>query len=100
MIFIKKNKVLLKKQLNRLNATAKKFEETCKTVERWYKGKYNVTKISEEFIEKLSKAPKHEDHHLPLPNQFISTDFQIKPPPKNTEHNKHPHLIKVSFCLF
>ena len=98
MIFIKKTKVLLKKQLNRLNATAKKFEETCKTVERWYKGKYNVTKISEEFIEKLSKAPKHQHHHLPLLNQFIPTDFQIKPLPETL--NKHPHLIKVSYCLF
>ena len=79
---------------------AKKFEETCNTVEKWYKGKYNVTKISEEFIEKLSGAQTHQDHHLPLPNQFIPTDFQIKSPPKNLEDNKHPHLIKVSYCLF
>ena len=74
--------------------SAKKFEETCNTVEKWYKCKYNVTKISEEFIEKLSDPPRHQDHHLPLPNHFIATDFQIKPPPKNM--NKHPRLIKVS----
>ena len=77
--------------------TAKKFEQTCNTIEQWYKGKYNVTKISEEFIDKLSKAPKHQDHYLPLPNQFISTDFLIKSPPKNFERNKYPNLIKVSY---
>ena len=76
----------------------KKFEESCNTVEKWYKFKYNVTKISEEFIEKLSNAPKHQDHHLPLPNQFIATDFQIKPPPDDLERNKYPRLIKV--CCF
>ena len=79
--------------------SAKKFEESCNSVEKWYKCKYNVTKISEEFIEKLSKAPIHQDHHLPLPNQFIATDFQIKPFSKNLEHSKHPHLIKVSYFL-
>ena len=80
--------------------SAKKFEETCNTVEKWYKCKYNVTKISEEFIEKLSSAPRHQDHHLPSPNHFIATDFQIKPLSKNLEHSKHPRLIKVCYFSF
>ena len=79
---------------------AKKFEESCNTVEKWYKCKYNVTKLSEDFIEKLSDAPRHQDHHLPLPNQFIATDFQIKSPPKNLELNMYPYLIKVSCDLY
>ena len=88
---------MFKKQPHRLYVSAKKLEESCNTVEKWYKCKYNVTKISEEFIEKLSDAPKHKDLHLPLPNKFIATEFQIKPLPENLEHNKHPNLIKVSY---
>ena len=57
--------------------------------------------MSEDFIKKLSGAPKHQDHHLPLPNQFIATDFRIKSSPKNLELNNHPYLIRVSFfCCF
>ena len=91
---------MFKKQPYRLYVSAKKLEESCNTVEKWYKCKYNVTKISEEFIEKLTDAPIHPDHHLPLPNQFIATDFQIKPPPENLEQNKYPKLIKVSYFSF
>ena len=78
---------------------AKKFEESCNTIEKYYKAMYNVKKMSDTFIEKLSNAPIHQDHHLPLPNQFIATDFQIKLPPENLERNNYPYLIKVScFC--
>ena len=92
LFFVNKNSNWILKI--RITVNAKKFEETCNTVEKWYKCKYNVTKLTEEFIEKLINAPRHQDHHLPLPNPFIATDFNIKPLPDSA--NEHPYLISVS----
>ena len=80
---------------------AKEFEESCKTIEKRYKCKYNVTKLSEDLIKKWSEAPTHKDHCLPSPNQFIATDFQIKCPPNDLKSNKYPYLISVNyfFCI-
>ena len=75
------------------------FEESCKTIEKWYKCKYNVTKLSEDLITKWTEAPRHPDHHFPLPNKFIASNFQIKPPPDNLKRNKYPYLINVSIFL-
>ena len=79
---------------------AKKFEESCNTVEQWYKCKYNVTKLSDDLIKKWSEAPTHKEHCLPSPNEFIPTDFQIKSPSKNLKHNKYPILLSVSDVFF
>ena len=81
---------------------AKEFEESCKTIEKWYKCiKYNVTKLSEDLITKWSEAPRHKDHCLPSPNEFIATNFQIKSPPNDLKNNKYPYLISVGcyFCI-
>ena len=78
---------------------AKEFEESCKTIEKWYKCKYNVTKLSEDLITKWSEAPRHKDHFVPSPNEFIATNFQIKSPPNNLKLNSYPFLINVSFFV-
>jgi len=77
----------------RLTVCANELEESCNTIEKWYKCKYNVTKLSDDLIKKWSEAPRHEDHALPSPNEFIATDFEIKSPPSNFKRNKHPFLI-------
>ncbi|SCV05946.1 LANO_0H18668g1_1 [Lachancea nothofagi CBS 11611] len=45
--------------------------------EKWYGTEYSVAKYSENFLSKLKDPGLNPHLHLPRPNEFISTNFQV-----------------------
>lgn len=56
---------------------SKKLQAECKTVERWFKGRYNASKISDELLAQW-RALGEGDFALPGPNKFIPENFDMK----------------------
>lgn len=70
-----------------------KFENTnqCPLEEKWYKTKYGVSDLSSDFIHRLSESGCNPALHLPKPNAFIATDFDLR---EHEDEPKHPKLLK------
>ena len=95
----------LRPQYVRLGLLSQSFEGKTELTEQWYKSAYNARKIDPSLIEKWSAVEPIPELHLPLPNEFIPTDFAIVPKPEGEELPKTPVLIRVglfvlSVCLF
>ena len=54
-----------------------KFAEIANQTEPWYGTKYNKELISGEKLAIWSAATPNENLHLPQPNEFIPTDFEL-----------------------
>ncbi|OWF39127.1 nardilysin-like [Mizuhopecten yessoensis] len=69
------------------------FENTdlCPLEERWYKTKYGVYDLSSDFIQRLKDCGCNPALHLPRPNAFIATDFDLR---KHEDNSKYPKLLK------
>lgn len=78
----------------RIMVVAKMFEETADQTEEWYGTKYSVKKIPSDIIEKWRNVELNEAFRIPRPNEFIATNFDIKP--TNQEGKKLPEIIKKS----
>ncbi|XP_028391087.1 insulin-degrading enzyme-like [Dendronephthya gigantea] len=76
----------------RVFVMAKKFEKTADEIEEWYGTKYSVKKIPNDAIEKWCNVELNESFRLPKPNEFIATNFDIKP--RNVEGKDVPEIIK------
>ncbi|XP_060071056.1 nardilysin-like [Ylistrum balloti] len=70
-----------------------KFENTdqCPLEERWYKTKYGVSDFSSEFSQRLKDCGCNPSLHLPKPNAFIATDFDLR---QHETESKQPKLLK------
>jgi len=87
----------LRPQHVRLYVWSKKFAGKTNMVEPWYSSDYNAFKIDSEVIEGWSSAEPVPELHLPAPNNFIPTDFDLVPR-EETDSNSTanaPVLIKV-----
>lgn len=72
----------------RVVLVGKKLEEICERTERWYGTRYNVQKISDEWMTKWQSVELNDAFFLPKPNPFVSTDFSLveRVPQDVTEH--------------
>ncbi|CCH46140.1 insulysin [Wickerhamomyces ciferrii] len=61
--------------------------------EKWYGTEYSVEDLSEELISKLRKPALNGDLHLPNPNDFIPTNFEVEKL-EDVEPLKKPALLK------
>ncbi|RWS06152.1 insulin-degrading enzyme-like protein, partial [Dinothrombium tinctorium] len=91
---------LIKDLLERLNpenmrviVTGKFFEGKTDQQEKWYGTHYSVQEIEEEFLIQLREVKLNENMHLPLPNEFIPTNLDLK---ERETHEDLPKLIKNS----
>ncbi|CAH1259207.1 IDE [Branchiostoma lanceolatum] len=81
----------------RVAVVAKAFEGATDSEEQWYKTQYKIEPISPDLIQQWSEVETHPDLKLPLLNEFIPTQFEIKPRPE--EAPSVPQCIKEdSMC--
>jgi len=64
---------------SRVYVISKRFEGKMELTEPWYGSKYNLRKIDPQLIDQWSTASTIEELHLPSPNEFIPTNFEIVP---------------------
>ncbi|KAG0054714.1 Insulinase (Peptidase M16) [Gryganskiella cystojenkinii] len=67
------------------------FTET----EQWYGTEYHVANTNPALLERLTHIEFHPDLHLPVPNEFIATDFETHKIEVETPL-AHPNLIQHS----
>jgi len=72
---------------------ASEFEGKTDTVEKWYQTKYRATKVSPEYLEKLKAVEPNPDLSLPMVNEFIPTNFALKPPVMEADFDS-PDIIR------
>ena len=71
-------------------------------VEPWYSSDYNVRKIDPELIEAWNSCDPIPELHLPEPNKFIPTDFDLVPRNEADAGSDGPSLpsqVKVRKCF-
>lgn len=87
----------------RVYVVSKKFKDKTELVEPWYGSHYNARKIDPEVIKKWNSAQPGPELHLPEPNEFIPTDFDLVPwneTDDSSGENTLPVLIKVRYGKF
>ncbi|ODV93679.1 hypothetical protein PACTADRAFT_51446 [Pachysolen tannophilus NRRL Y-2460] len=63
--------------------------------EKWYGTEHSVEDIDSNFIEKLNNCSIcNENLHLPLPNEFVPTNFDVNRTPNIGKPANRPKLIK------
>uniref|UniRef100_A0A8C7Z5M7 Insulin-degrading enzyme n=1 Tax=Oryzias sinensis TaxID=183150 RepID=A0A8C7Z5M7_9TELE len=76
----------------RVAVVSKSFEGQTDRAEEWYGTQYKQEAISNETIQKWASADLNGKFKLPMKNEFIPTNFEIYPPPKDSP--SVPTLIK------
>ncbi|XP_072026752.1 insulin-degrading enzyme-like [Amphiura filiformis] len=76
----------------RVAVISKSFEGKTDCVEKWYGTEYHIECVPEETIERWQDAGLHDNLALPLRNEFIATQFNIKKPEEDASNL--PTLIK------
>lgn len=77
----------------RITIVGQKVSEKCNEVEKWYKTKYHCEKIKESVLDEWSNCGTNDESlHLPEPNLFIPSDFNILP--LETTEKIHPMIIE------
>lgn len=66
--------------------------------ERWYGTEYLYEDIPSDLMTQIKSAEPISDLHLPIPNDFIPTDFTISLPKLETPLS-HPYLIEDTSAL-
>lgn len=74
---------------------AKEFEAdgVCTLEEEYFKTQYGIYDFDDDFMEKLWSVGENPDLYFPEPNQYISTDFDIRHV-TDEHHRKYPVLLK------
>lgn len=80
----------------RVAVVSKRFEGKTDLTDPWYEAKYNFRKVDPCLIERWSAVAHMEELHLPAPNEFIPTNFDIVPREENSPCV--PTLIQVREC--
>lgn len=84
-------------QYLRIGVVSQKFEGKTTLKEPWYGSDYNMRKIDPKLVEFWSTVEPIEDLHLPTPNEFIPTNFDILPMGENPP--KVPVLVQVHMMI-
>ena len=79
----------------RISLASQEFEG-LKNKEEWYGTEYSFEEFPNTLTNKLSHLEQNSHFHLPLPNDFIPTDFTLFNKVKKTPETslKHPYLVK------
>jgi len=81
-----------------LMALSKEYEGSTDQIEKWYETKYSVTNLKEETLAMLTSNDLHPELRLPDKNDFIATDFELKPVPESPK--LLPYLLRnTPTCL-
>ena len=83
----------IKPQYLRICVVSQKFKGKTTLTEPWYGSEYNIRKIDSKLVEYWSTVESIEELHLPTPNEFIPTEFDIIPLGENPP--KVPTLVQV-----
>ncbi|XP_053683115.1 insulin-degrading enzyme [Sabethes cyaneus] len=70
----------------RIVIVGQKCEEKANRVEKWYGTKYASEKVPKSVLDSWAKADMNEKLHLPKPNPFIPTDFELVPVDADVEN--------------
>eukprot|EP00467_Chlorarachnion_reptans_P001150 CAMPEP_0114521978 /NCGR_PEP_ID=MMETSP0109-20121206/20500_1 /TAXON_ID=29199 /ORGANISM="Chlorarachnion reptans, Strain CCCM449" /LENGTH=994 /DNA_ID=CAMNT_0001703171 /DNA_START=54 /DNA_END=3038 /DNA_ORIENTATION=+ len=68
---------LMKPENMRLHLISQTFKGKTELKEKWYASEYNKKKLSEEFMARCRTPPDSKLLHLPNPNEFIATNFDL-----------------------
>ncbi|CAF3973712.1 unnamed protein product [Adineta steineri] len=92
------NKYLLPSKM-RVFLVSKEFTSIATEKEKWYGTQYKQEDLPKELIKRCETCELNPELHLPTPNEFIPTDFQLF---SKEEHSAQPQLpIKIKeneFC--
>ncbi|XP_058058342.1 insulin-degrading enzyme [Anopheles bellator] len=69
----------------RMIVVGQKCSELATDQERWYGTRYGVQKIEPSVLEYWSSKDLNDNLHLPAPNPFIATDYELLPPEQELE---------------
>lgn len=92
---IKKYVNALQPESSRITLISKTFEVDAK--ENWYGTEYNVEDYSDELIKAFREPGLHPELHLPRPNEFIATNFEVEKFDV-VEPTNEPYLLKDDIC--
>ncbi|XP_046746475.1 LOW QUALITY PROTEIN: insulin-degrading enzyme-like [Diprion similis] len=76
----------------RISVVAQQYEDIASEKETWYGTRYMKEKIPNDIIEKWRNAGLNPDLRLPAKNEFIPTNFELKP--QEPDANKFPVIIE------
>lgn len=76
-----------------IDKSFEKIKDTVWNMEPRYKSHYAVEKLSEKYLTSLENLELHSELHLPNPNSFIPSDFQLKEQRDVSEIQKFPQLL-------
>jgi insulysin len=74
---------------------SKEFVSIATEKEKWFGTHYNQEYLPDELIKKCETYERIPELHLPAPNEFIPTDFQLFSKEKNLTRPQSPTKIKV-----
>ncbi|XP_044737581.1 insulin-degrading enzyme [Chrysoperla carnea] len=88
----------LKPEKSRVAIVAQKYANRPENErEPWYGTEYSLSKISDETIQNWNSAGFCSELHLPPVNEFIPTDFSLRP--KDDDITQHPAIIYDSSLI-
>jgi len=79
----------------RVFLVSKEFVSIATEKEKWFGTAYKQEYLPEELIKKCETCEIISELHLPTPNEFIPTDFQLFSKEKNSTRPQLPTKIKV-----
>ncbi|CAF0723441.1 unnamed protein product [Adineta steineri] len=83
----------------RVFLASKEFTSIATETEKWFGTQYKQEYLPEELIKKCETCELIPELHLPKPNEFIPTDFQLFSKEKHTSRPQLPIKIKENeFC--
>lgn len=71
---------------------SKRLAAECSSRERWFGTHYHCQELPSEWVESWNKLQLNSDLHLPAPNDYIATNFDLKEP--DSPSTKYPVVIE------
>ncbi|CAF3897878.1 unnamed protein product [Rotaria sordida] len=84
----------------RVFLTSKEFLSIAREKEKWYGTQYKQEYLSEELIKQCETCEINRELYLPIPNQFIPTDFQLFSKKKNLARPQIPTKENEYYRLY
>ena len=80
---------------SRVFLVSKEFQSIATEKEKWFGTQYKQDYLPVELIEKCENCERIPELHLPTPNEFIPTDFQLFSKEKSPSRPTLPIKIQV-----
>ena len=64
----------------RVAVIGQKYQNSADQKEPWYGTEYSIEEISQSTLDQWSNAGFHPNLKMPLPNEFIPTNFELATP--------------------